>query len=181
MLLKVAQRPQQLLVGAACNTPTAAAASQPVARFKIKDVLTPKMHSLPPSLPSARNTASTHTTPATGKQQREFQLPQGCAPERPGPPCCRSQVREALRPRPRTQRRASRLPAPGQSAPAPRPDRALQTAPTPHTQALALHSRPPSGRAHSHSPMVGGHSRSPSAGHTHSHPPARYTHTHIHP
>lgn len=78
LLLKAAQRPQQLLVGAACNTPTAAAASPPAARFKIKDVLTPKMrtaclylgpraeHCLHPH--QSRNQGATEGIPAPGER-----------------------------------------------------------------------------------------------------------------
>lgn len=151
MLLKAAQRPQQLLVGAARNTPTAAAASLPAARFKMKDVLTPKMHSLPRSPPSARNCLHPH-------QSRDREATEGI-PTREGD---REGGRSA--PAPLLQRPGARggrpQPAPGDARPTPRapdkawPDSAPRTPPRrrpgnramPRAQAMAAGSRPPSGR-----------------------------------
>ena len=168
LLLKAAQRPQQLLVGAACNTPTAAAASPPAARFKIKDVLTPKMrtaclylgpraeHCLHPH--QSRNRGATEGIPAPGgRPGGKAGTPQPASLQRPD--------RRGRRPRPAPGHARPDSPAPHlpDCAPEPRRHPALRPG-TPLTPTL--------GRARSH----------PRAGHTHRPAPrAGHTLTHLHP
>lgn len=145
--LRVAQRTPQLLVGAARNTAPAAAASQPAARFKIKDVLTPGTDG-----PWHWAHCSAYTTPTTGKPPRGLQL-------REGGPRAGAESRAPSAPRRRAQ------------VPARRPHSGPPWAST-HTLTPTFtlggarshsHPHPPSGRARSRS-------RPPSAGHTHPRP-----------
>lgn len=146
LLLKAAQRPQQLLVGAACNTPTAAAASPPAARFKIKDVLTPKMHTaclyLGPRAEhclhphQSRNQGATEGIPAPGgRPGGKAGTPQPASLQRPD--------RRGRRPRPAPGHARPDSPAPHlpDCAPEPRRHHALRPG-TPLTPTL--------GRARSH-------------------------------
>ncbi|KAI5214062.1 Triple Functional Domain Protein [Manis pentadactyla] len=102
--MRVAQRTPQLLVGAARNTAPAAAASQPAARFKIKDVLTPGTDG-----PWHWAHSPAYTTPTTGKPPRGLQL-------REGGPRAGAESRAPSVPRRRAQARP-RAPAPRPAGP----------------------------------------------------------------
>lgn len=147
MPLRVAQRTPQLLVGAARNTAPAAAASQPAARFKIKDVLTPGTDG-----PWHWAHCSAYTTPTTGKPPRGLQL-------REGGPRAGAESRAPSAPRRRAQVRARRP----HSGPPWASTHTLTPTFTLGGARSHSHPHPPSGRARSRS-------RPPSAGHTHPRP-----------
>lgn len=150
-MLKAAQCPQQLLVGAACNTPTAAAASQPAARFKIKDALTPKMLTACLDL-GPRTEYCFHPHQSRNQEATEGISAPGGRPGRKGgdaPARLAAEARSAG-PGPAAEREHTRpdFLSPDKAGPVPhRPDCAPVTPPKPRADAPhsgpALHSRPP--------------------------------------